>query len=176
MFTPKRIIFFIVVFVLFNLDRVYMLPIYLPLDTKPQGAWTASYLGKSIAKDAGCTIDFLGDGAFWEEGTTIFTFYCTMPNNFSEFGINVFLNKKLRDTFLAKKEKSSNYHSYCFKKGPYYVVCGDTGEVIRRLNKPYKNKEPKLTTTNSKIISRPIRGEQFYQQFPGEDINITIGY
>ena len=176
MFTLKRIIFLIVIFILFNLDRFYMLPIYLPLDTKPLGAWSASYLGKSIARDAGCTIDFIGDGAFWEEGTTIFTFDCTMPNTSIDFRINVFLNKKLRDTFLAKKETGSNYHSYCFKKGSYYVVCGNTGEVIRRLNKPYKNKKPKLTNTNSQIVSTPLRGEQFYQQFPGEDINITIGY
>lgn len=149
MFTLKRIIFLIVIFILFNLDRFYMLPIYLPLDTKPRGAWSASYLGKSIARDAGCTIDFMGDGAFWEEDTTIFTFYCTMPNNSIDFRINVFLNKKLRDTFLAKKETGSYYYSYCFKKGPYYVVCLDPGV--------------------------PLRGEPFYQQFPGEDISITIG-
>ena len=176
MFTLKHIIFFIVVFILFNLNRFYMLPIYLPLDSKPLGTWSASYLAKSIARDAGCTIDFMGDGAFWEEGTTIFNFNCTMPNIFIDFEIYVFLNKKLKNAFLNEKKELSNHHSHCFKKGPYYVICGHTGEITRRLNKPYKNKEPKLTNINSQIISSPLRGEQFYQKFPGEDINITVGF
>ena len=65
MFTPKRIILLAIALIVFSMDRVYMLPIYLPLDTKPVGAWSASYFAKSIARDAGCNIDFIGDGAFW---------------------------------------------------------------------------------------------------------------
>jgi len=178
MFILKPIIFLITIFVLFILGRFYMLPIYLPLDTKPKGDWTASYLAKSIASDAGCTIDFLGDGVVWEENTTEFDFSCTMPNTSVNFIIHIFLNKKLKDTFLAKKYKSSYWDRHCFKKGPYYVISGDTGAPVRKLDIPYKDKgkEPKFTNTNSPIVARPLTGEQFYQQFPGEDINITISY
>ncbi len=178
MFILKPIIFLIAVFVLFILGRFYMLPIYLPLDTKPQGDWTASYLAKSIASDAGCTIDFFGDGIFWKKNNTTFAFYCTMPSALIDFDFEIyaFVNKKLRDTFLTKKDTSSNYHSYCFKKGSYYVVCRNVEDNIQILD-PYDGKEAQLVANmNSPIVSYPLSGKQFYQQFPGEDINITIGY
>ena len=127
-----------------------MLPIYLPLDTKPKGDWTVSYLAKSIASDAGCTIDFLGDGIVWEENTTTFNFTCTMPETSVDFEIYVFLNKKQRDALLEKEDKSPSSH--CFKKGSYYVVC----ETVTVINDTY--------------INPGFEGEKDYTKFPGEPI------
>ena len=140
----------IILFLLVILERLYLLPIYISLDTKPSGIRSALYLAKSIAYHADADIGLCCMEMEYEDNASIFSFSANI--NKSHFNINVFLNKDVMHNFLKnQKLHKDKYYRPCFIKGAYYVIC----EAI---------------VTNDKKHIPPIQGK-YYDRFPGEKLN-----
>jgi len=147
-------IIIILLFLCAILERLYLLPIYISLDTKPSGIRSAIYLAKSIAHHANADIELCCEEMEYENNASIVSISTEIDK--SSFTINVFLNQKLRDEFLKYNQNHTKDVHYrpCFVKGQYYVVC----EAI--------------VTHNKKYIP-PIQEEKYYHQFPGETLEYT---
>lgn len=128
------------------LDRLYLLPLYVPLDTKPHTKRSAAYLAKTIAKEAHCeTLQPLRIN--YQEKDTVLSIDCLMKDHF--FDIYVFLNADKREAWLQSPYIiSDSYKMPCFKQGFAYMIC---------------------EARNSQ--SKPIFGTKYYHIFPGKDIN-----
>lgn len=155
--------------ILFISERLYLIPINVSLDMKPDGTRSATYLAMTIARVAGCTV------SIWDtvDGTKskIHSFPCRMEEQDSSFRIIIFENKDLKykhsNYNIKEKEYIENLHSRqgnnqerpdihspCFKSGEYYTICENPGWEWENDNYTIK-----------------LNGEKFYHQFPGEDIN-----
>jgi len=148
MFKIKSVI--VLLFVVYILDQLYLLPLYLPLNTKPDTRRSATYLAKTIAKEAKCEDVWLLD-INYEEGDSVLNFDCTF-DTYLLFNIYVFLNHTVRDKTINNRNVNNPYHAPCFKKGPAYMIC-------ESMHVKHKN-------------DRPIfYGKKYYSQFPGEEIS-----
>lgn len=158
----KFILIAMLLTIIFVLDKLYLLPLHVPLDTEPNNKRSAIYLVKTIAKKAKCNNIYL-ENININEKNTILNFDCnfgsTDKNTYTPFYIHVFLNNKVIDTWINRLNKDSS-DEQCFKKGVSYVICDGSWP-------------PNITLqeTKKKSISN---GQKYYRQFPGEDINITI--
>jgi len=149
----KKIIkILMVLLILFVLERLYLLPIYVPLDTKPTGVRSAAYLAKSIAHKAGADIELAFMEIEFDENARVFPFYANIEG--VPFTITIYLDKNMRDIALKNTNRvnnNTNYDAPCFKIGNFYLIC----EV-------YGGKSKK---------DKPIfRGQKYYSRFPGEDL------
>lgn len=150
---------FLLLSIVYILDRFYQLPLYVPLDTKPDSRRSATYLAKTIAKEAKCDDVWLVD-VNYIEGNTAIKFYCIFDPKFSNlyFNMHVFLDDKTRDEYMKNRNKDyppyAPYHNPCFKAGPAYMIC-ESYTVNRMTDKPV------------------FKGQRYYSQFPGEDITFT---
>jgi hypothetical protein len=146
MFKIKFLI--ILIIVVYVLDKLYLLPLYVALDSKPDSRRSATYLAKSIAKEAKCEDTWLLDINYIEGDTTI-NFDCVF-DTFINLTIYVFLNGSARDEKINNLNKDS-YFEICFKQGARYMIC-ENGSLPNKIGKP--------------IFS----GQKYYKQFPGENI------
>lgn len=153
---------FIIIFVL---DKLYLLPLYVPLDTKPNSKRSATYLAKTIAKEAKCDNVYL-ENINYNEGDTILNFDCnfgsTYKNTYIPFHIHIFFNTKARDRWINRQNNDTSHssHEQCFKKGSAYIVCDSSWS-------------PNITLQET--TKKPISyGQKYYKQFPGEDLDYTI--
>ena len=133
--------YFIILFILiYTLDSLYLLPLSVPLDTKPDSRRSATYLAKSIAKEAKCEDVWLLD-INYIKGDTMLSFDCTY-DRFINFSIHVFLNDKKKNEYINK----DNNYEMCFKEGLAYIVC-ESGILPNKINKPI------------------FRGKKYYKNF-----------
>ena len=134
------------------LDKMYLLPLSVPLDTLPDSKRSAAYLARTIAKEAKCNDILLG--ITYEEKETVLNMGCGIENKVF-FDIHVFLTAKTRNAWFktsSETDESTGYPIPCFKKGNAYLICE---EVLDRDKK-----------------GKPIfHGQKYYKQFPGEDIS-----
>jgi len=152
----KKIIkIFMVLLILFVLERLYLLPIYVPLDTKPTDVRAAAYLAKSIAHKAGADIELAFMEIEFDENAKVFPFYASVEG--TPFTITIYLDKNMRDIALKNNNLITNntkYDAPCFKTGNFYLIC----EV-------YGGKSKK---------DKPIyRGQKYYSRFPGEYLEVS---
>ena len=156
----KIITILMVLFILFVLERLYLLPIYVPLDTKPNSRRSATYLAKTISKEAKCNNLYLED-IDYNKGDTILNFTCNFglveKNTYIPFYIHIFFNNKAKDIWINSHSKDS-YREKCFKKGSAYIICDSSWS-------------PNITLPKTK--KHPISyGQKYYSRFPGEDITL----
>ncbi|RUM70243.1 MAG: hypothetical protein DSZ08_05105 [Sulfurovum sp.] len=154
----KLIDIVLLVMIVLILDKLYLLPLYVPLDTKPDSRRSATYLAKSVAKEAKCddvSLAFINFDSNKEK--TLLDFSCIFfTNTYASFIIYVFLNDKTRDEMIKNRNKPYNgKHQRCFKKGPAYLICESS----------------MARDSDGKAI---FNGQKFYHQFSGEDLEYTI--
>jgi len=142
------------------LDKLYLLPLYVPLDIKPNSRRSAIYLAKTISKEAKCKNLYLED-IDSDKGDTILNFDCNfgsvVKNTYIPFYIHIFFNNKARDLWINRRTTDS-YHEQCFKKGSAYIICDSSWS-------------PNITLPKTK--KHPISyGQKYYARFPGEDLEI----
>ena len=173
----------IILILIYVLDKLYLLPLYVPLDTKPNSRRSATYLAKTIAKEAKCDDIWLLD-INYNEGDTILNFDCNfgdvLKGNYVPFYIHVFLNDKIRDKWINKRNTDTphSYHNQCFKKGSAYMICERSFSLTLfpfKKDQHIKHKvDSKFPSKTGETGDRPIfHGQRYYSQFPGEDINHT---
>jgi len=155
----KLIDIVLLVMIVLILDKLYLLPLYVPLETKPHNSRAAAYLAKSIAKEAKCedvSLPFINFALNQEK--TIFQFGCGFNRDtYTFFDIYIFLNDKVKNEMIQNRNKNNPYtdeHQPCFKKGPAYMIC-----------ESYLSRD-----IDRKAI---FHGQKFYHQFPGEDLEYT---
>jgi len=135
--------------IVYVLDKLYLFPLSISLETIPDSKRSATYLAKSIAKKAKCA-DILLFSMTYEERDTVLNTAC-MVNNDVIFNLYIFLNTDIRNEWINTSTKTNPYTTTCFKKGPAYLICeADT-----------------TADQNSKPI---LHGQKYYNQFPGETI------
>lgn len=151
MFTVKILI---PIFILYILERLYLLPIYIPLNITPNGIRSASYLAKSIAHHAHADIALCCMDMEYDNNATMFAFSSRVEKSY--FNIYIFLDAHDIKTFLDYQQRTKNekYYRPCFKKGQNYIIC-------------------EALVTHDKNNIPPINGQKYYQQFPGEDLIYT---
>ena len=141
-------------------DKLYLLPLSVPLDTKPDSRRSATYLAKNIAQEAKCDdislalINFNPDNH-----ATVFDFGCTFTTDtYAYFNIYIFLDRKTKDEMIKNRNENNpvfGYHKQCFKKGSAYMIC-----------ESHNDRDAK---------GKPIfYGQKYYKQFPGEDLEYTV--
>jgi len=158
----KFILIVILIIAIFVLDKLYLLPLYVSLDTKPNSRRSATYLAKTISKEAKCNNLYLED-IDYIKGDTILNFSCNFglveKNTYISFYIHIFFNNKTKDLWIDSHSKDS-YREKCFKKGSAYIICDSSWSPNIILPKTKKN---------------PISyGEKFYHQFPGETLEYMV--
>lgn len=141
-------------FIVFILDKLYILPIYVPLDTKPTDFRSSAYLAKSIAHAAHADIELAFVEYEYDENATVFYFNANIKD--VPFTIEIYLEQNMRDIGFKNSilNKDKLYNRPCFKAGKFYIIC-ETYRVKSKKDKPI------------------FRGAQYYSQFPGEDIIFT---
>ena len=156
----KPIDIVLLVMIVLILDKLYLLPMYVALDTKPHNSRTAAYLARSIAKEAKCediSLPFINFALNKEK--TLFRFGCGFHTDASAFfDIYIFLNDKVKNEMIQNRNKNNPYtdeHQPCFKKGAAYMIC-----------ESYNARDG-----DRKAI---FRGQKFYHQFPGENLEYTV--
>lgn len=149
MFTVKILI---PIFILYILERLYLLPIYIPLDITPTGIRSASYLAKSVAHHAHADIELCCMDMEYDNNSTMFTFSSRIQKSY--FNIYIFLNADDIKTFLSYQQKNKKYYRPCFKKGENYIIC-------------------EALVTHDKNSIPHINGQKYYNKFPGEDLLYT---
>lgn len=152
LFIRKNILKLLLLFlILFGLERLYLLPIYIPTNSKPKTKRTAAYLGKTVCKHA----DFAYGMDVLELAECIdsYTYYCEI--NDSSFSVNMYMTKSEKNIALKKLRKSTDKYISYFKQGAYYIVCENPNLGNSKYNKP------------------SFPGKKYYDTFPGEDIIYT---
>lgn len=152
----------LLVMIVLILDTLYLLPLYVPLDSKPNSIRSAAYLAKSIAKEAKCDDTSLFVNFTYTEKDTVLDFTCAIGTDiysYTYFTIHIFLNNETKDEMIKNRNTYTSvyndYHRPCFKKGPAYMICGPD-------IKEYSKGKPILY------------GQKYYKQFPGEDLEYTV--
>ena len=133
------------------LDKLYLLPITMPLDTKPDNQRSAAYLAKNIAKEAHCEI-LQPLRISYQEKETVLNIECLMTDHY--FDIYIFLNDKKRNEWIQSPYTINPFNNYkmpCFKQGTAYMIC-EAEIPLDREGKPI------------------FRGQKYYNNFPGTDI------
>jgi len=158
----KKIIkILMIVLILFVLERLYLLPMYVSLDTKPNSKRSATYLAKTISKEAKCNNLYLED-IDYNKGDTILNFTCNFglveKNTYIPFYIHIFFNDKARYIWINNHSKDS-YREKCFKKGSAYIICDSSWF-------------PHISLPKTKKHSISY-GQKYYFRFPGEDLEIS---
>jgi len=141
--------FFVLFITLFILDKLYIFPIDIPLNIKPEGKRSAVYLAKNISRKANC-----------DSGISLFeeVFGLDKPQNFSctidntSFTIFIFYNKQEKQNLL-KEIKNNQLHTSCFKEGSYYMICTNPSFG--------KNRDVNTQSLPNKLL---------YHYFPGQDV------
>jgi len=150
-----------VLLILFVLERLYLLPMYVSLDTKPNSKRSATYLAKTISKEAKCNNLYLED-IDYNKGDTILNFTCNFglveKNTYIPFYIHIFFNDKARDIWINSHYKDS-YREKCFKKGLAYIICDSSWS-------------PHISLPKTKKGSISY-GQKYYSSFPGENFEIS---
>jgi len=144
------------------LDKLYLLPFYVPLDTKPDSWRAAAYLAKSIAKEAKCddtSLALINFNPNKEE--TVLDFGCIFTSDtHAYFQIYVFLNDEIKDEMIYNRNTNipvyTDYPKPCFKKGPAYMICEAYTGKYNKKGKPI------------------FYGQKYYKQFPGDDLEYSI--
>lgn len=139
----------ILLFILFTLERLYIFPFSVPLDTKPEGKRSATYLAKTIGRKAQCA----NGVSVMEVNEYNGTYDYTCDIGLGGFSINIFLDKANKDAF-TKFYKSNKNYMHCFKEGNYYIICENPSVEKRRFS-------------NNTFI---YNGKMFYEDFPGKKI------
>ena len=145
----------LLVIIVLILDKLYLLPLYIPLNTTPDSRRSATYLAKTIAKEAKCEDIWLLD-INYIKGDTMLHFDCIF-DTYINFSIHVFLNDKIKDEMINNldKDNQGSYPGICFKQGSRYMIC-ESGALPNKIGKPI------------------FRGEKYYKQFPGEDLEYRL--
>jgi len=149
----KPIDIVLLVMIVLILDKLYLLPLYVPLDTKPTDVRSAAYLAKSIAHEAGADIELAFMEIEFDENARVFPFYANIDG--IPFTITIYLDKDItlkNDNWI---NDSTNYVAPCFKTGNFYKIC-ETYSVKSKKDKPI------------------FRGQKYYFRFPGEDLEYTV--